>query len=40
MSDLLNVGRITSVFGIKGWVKIHSQTEPPENIFNYQPWYL
>jgi len=40
MSDLLNVGRITSVFGIKGWVKVHSQTEPPENIFNYQPWYL
>ncbi len=40
MSDLLNVGRITSVYGIKGWVKIHSQTEPPENIFTYQPWYL
>lgn len=40
MSNLLNVGRITSVFGIKGWVKIRSQTEPAENIFNYQPWYL
>ncbi len=40
MSNLLNVGRITAVFGVKGWVKIHSQTEPPENIFNYQPWYL
>jgi len=40
MSNLLNVGRITSVFGIKGWVKVHSQTEPPENIFDYQPWYL
>lgn len=40
MSNLLNVGRITSVFGIKGWVKIHSQTEPADNIFNYHPWYL
>jgi 16S rRNA processing protein RimM len=40
MSNLLNVGRITSVFGIKGWVKIHSQTEPADNIFAYQPWYL
>ncbi len=40
MSDLLNVGRITSVFGIKGWVKIHSQTEPAENLFQYQPWFL
>lgn len=40
MSNLLNVGRITGVFGIKGWVKIHSQTEPADNIFSYQPWYL
>lgn len=40
MSNLLNVGRMTSVFGIKGWVKIYSQTEPAENIFNYQPWFL
>lgn len=40
MSKLLNVGRITSVFGIKGWVKIHSQTEPADNIFDYQPWLL
>lgn len=40
MSNLLNVGRITSVFGIKGWVKIHSQTEPTDNIFNYPSWYL
>jgi 16S rRNA processing protein RimM len=40
MSNLLSIGRVTSVFGIKGWVKIHSQTEPAENIFNYQPWYL
>lgn len=29
------VGRITAPFGIKGWVKIHSFTDPPENIFRY-----
>ena len=40
MSNLLNVGRITTVYGVKGWVKIHSQTEPAENIFSYHPWYL
>lgn len=40
MSNLLNVGRITRVFGVKGWVRIHSQTEPIDNIFNYQPWFL
>ncbi len=36
----LDVGRITSVYGIKGWVRIRSETEPPENIFSYQPWYI
>lgn len=39
-SNLIDVGRITSVFGVKGWVKIHSQTEPMENIFSYSPWWL
>lgn len=39
-SNLIDVGRITSVFGIKGWVKIHSDTEPPENIASYSPWWL
>lgn len=40
MSNLLNVGRITTVYGVKGWVKVHSQTEPAENIFSYHPWFL
>lgn len=39
-SNLIDVGRITSVFGIKGWVKVHSDTEPPENIASYTPWWL
>ena len=39
-SNLISVGRISSVFGIKGWVKIHSDTEPKENIFEYSPWWL
>lgn len=39
-SNLVDVGRITSVFGIKGWVKIHSYTEPQENLFEYHPWFL
>ncbi len=39
-SNLLTVGRITGVFGIKGWVKIHSDTEPRENISGYSPWWL
>ncbi len=39
-SNLVNVGRITAVFGIKGWVKVHSYTEPQENLFEYHPWFL
>lgn len=39
-SNLVNVGRITTVFGVKGWVKIHSDTEPRENIFSYSPWWI
>ncbi|MBX2808698.1 MAG: ribosome maturation factor RimM [Cellvibrionaceae bacterium] len=38
--SLVSVGRLTGVYGIKGWFKLQSQTEPTSNIFNYQPWYL
>ncbi|WP_349431723.1 ribosome maturation factor RimM [Methylomarinum sp. Ch1-1] len=38
--DLINVGEISGVFGVKGWVKVFSYTQPRENILNYSPWYL
>ena len=28
------------MYGLKGWVKIFSFTEPKEQIFNYQPWLI
>ena len=34
------VGRISGVYGIKGWVKITSFTEPLENLFDYSPWRI
>ncbi|WP_114417583.1 ribosome maturation factor RimM [Marinospirillum perlucidum] len=34
------LGRITSVFGIKGWVKVYSYTEPMENLLEYPEWIL
>jgi 16S rRNA processing protein RimM len=34
------LGKITAVYGVKGWVKIYSFTDPIENIFEYQPWRL
>jgi 16S rRNA processing protein RimM len=38
--NLLAVGRITAVYGVKGWIKIHSATDPAQNIFAYKPWYI
>lgn len=32
------VGRITSVFGVKGWVKVYSYTDPIEGILDYRHW--
>jgi len=34
------VGKISGAFGIKGWIKIFSYTDPRENILNYSPWIL
>ena len=34
------LGRIAGVFGVKGWVKVFSHTEPREVILNYQNWSL
>lgn len=34
------VGQINGVWGVKGWVKVYSYTEPVTRIFDYQPWQL
>lgn len=34
------VGAISGIYGLKGWVKVHSFTSPPENILAYRPWVL
>jgi 16S rRNA processing protein RimM len=34
------LGRIVGVHGLKGWVKVHSWTRPPEGIFDYSRWLL
>ena len=38
--DLLVVGKITGCYGVKGWVKIHSYTEPRENFLRFGKWML
>lgn len=34
------IGQITSVFGIKGWLKVFSYTDPKEGILSYRDWAL
>jgi len=36
----LVVGRISAVFGVRGWVKVMSFTEQANKIFDYQPWLV
>jgi len=36
----LLLGRIVGVYGVAGWVKLESHSEPRLRIFNYQPWLL
>ena len=34
------LGTITGPWGTRGWVRIRSSTDPPENIFRYAPWQV
>jgi len=38
--ETLVVGRITAVFGIRGWVKVFSYTEQLDAVMDYQPWWV
>ena len=37
---MIVLGRVSGLFGVKGWVKIHSHTAPREGILGYRTWYL
>jgi 16S rRNA processing protein RimM len=34
------LGHIAAVFGVRGWVKVYSETDPREGILRYSPWLL
>jgi 16S rRNA processing protein RimM len=40
MDRLLPMGRIVGVFGVEGWVKVESYTEPRTNLGRYRPWQV
>ncbi len=39
-AEKIILGRITGVYGVKGWVKIFSYTDPMESIVDFSPWYI
>lgn len=36
----ITLGQIGAVYGVKGWLKIHSNTHPIENILDYPSWTI
>ena len=40
MSERVNVGRVSGIYGVRGWLRVRSDCEPPEGILAYSPWQL
>ena len=40
LTEKVILGKISGVSGIRGWVKIHSETRPREQILNYSHWWI
>lgn len=38
--EIITLGKLSGVYGVKGWLKIYSHTEPAKNILNYNPWLV
>jgi 16S rRNA processing protein RimM len=36
----LIMGRFGAPFGVRGWLKVHSYTAPPDSLFAYSPWWV
>jgi len=34
------LGKVIGFYGVRGWVKVHSDTDPRENIVRYRRWWL
>jgi 16S rRNA processing protein RimM len=37
---MILMGRVSGLFGVKGWLKIYSHAAPREGILDYKVWYL
>lgn len=39
-SQTITIGQISGTYGVRGWVRVRSFTEPDDGIFSYIPWRL
>lgn len=39
-ADIVKLGHVTGVYGVQGWVKVHSYTDPADSIGHYNPWLV
>ena len=37
---LVTLGRVSGVFGVNGWIKVHSSTDPRDSIVGFETWIL
>ncbi|MCB1683070.1 MAG: ribosome maturation factor RimM [Pseudomonadales bacterium] len=38
--QMIVIGRVGAPYGVKGWVRVSTFTDPPENLLDYRPWWL
>lgn len=40
LKERVQLGKLVGIHGLKGWLKLHSYTEPREGIFDYRPLFI
>ena len=40
MPERVNVGQVSGVYGVRGWIRVRSDCEPRVQILAYSPWQL
>lgn len=40
MARRVTLGRVAGVYGVRGWVRVYSQTRPVSKILDYRRWFL
>jgi 16S rRNA processing protein RimM len=40
MPERVTMGRVSGVYGVRGWLRVHSDCEPAEGLLDYSPWQL